>query len=96
MMDRHDDRAAPQRRQRADDERAAVAGAHANALSPAYAQPVELEAQRLDFAPEGLIIQWPGGVNDGGAIRPLAGGTGQRFKNVHARRLSFNRKRGKK
>ena len=44
-MNRHDDRAASQRRQRADDERAAVAGTHADALTRPHAQPVELAAQ---------------------------------------------------
>ena len=82
-MDGHDDRAAAERRQRADDKRASVARPHADALSRAHAQPVELDPQRLDFAPERLVIQRAAGINDGDAVGPLAGGSGQRFKNIH-------------
>ena len=41
-MDGHDDRAAPQRRQGADDERAPIAALHAHALRAAHAQLGEL------------------------------------------------------
>ena len=94
-MNRHDHRAAAERRQRADDKCAAVARPHADALSRFHAEPVELAAQRLDFAPERLVIQRAAGINDGGAFRPLAGGTGECVKNVHARRLNFKLARGK-
>ena len=89
VMNGHDDRAAAQRRQRADDERASVARPHADALSFAHAQPVKLDAQRLDFAPERLVIQRAAGINDGGAVGPLAGGLGKRVKNVHAAKIKF-------
>ena len=82
-MDGHDDRAASQRRQRADDERAPVARPHAHALPFAHAQPVKLGPQRFDFAPEGTVIQRTAGINDGNAVGPLPGGTGKRFKNIH-------------
>ena len=72
-MNRHDDRAAAERRQRADDERAAIARPHADALAGLHAEPVELAAQRLDFAPERLVIQLAAAVNDGRAAWPLTG-----------------------
>ena len=83
VMDGHDHRAAAQRRQRADDEGAPVARPHAHALPCAHAQPVKLDPQRLDFAPERLVIQRAAGINDGDAVGPLPGGLGKRFENVH-------------
>ena len=83
VMDGHDDRAATQRRQRADDKCASVARPHADTLSFAHAQPVELNPQCFDFAPERPVIQRTAGINDGDMVGPLPGGTGKRFKNIH-------------
>src|ERR1035437_4060432 len=89
-MNGHDHRAATERRQRADDERASVARPHADTLSFAHAEPVKLDAQRFDFAPERLVVQRAAGINDGGAIRPLTGGLGKRVENVHFHRAILN------
>ena len=94
-MNRHDHRTAAERRQRADDECASVARPHADALAFAHAETVELDAQRLDLAPKRLVIQRAAGINDGSAGGPLAGGTGEGFKNIHARRLNFRLARSK-
>ena len=82
-MNGHDDRAATHRRQAADDERASVAAAHAHPLSAAHAQPFELGPEGFDFAPERLVIQRAGGINDRRLVGPLARGLGKGFVNVH-------------
>ena len=84
VMDGHDDRAAAQGGQAADDERASVAAAHAHALSAAHAQPFELDPEGFDFAPERLVIQRAGGINDRDLFGPLARGLEKGFVNVHA------------
>ena len=91
VMDGHDHRAASQRRQRADDKSASVARPHAHALSFAHAQPVKLDPQRFDFAPERPVIQRTAGINDGHAVRPLPGGVRKGFKNVHGHLVNLNR-----
>ena len=83
MMNRHDDRAAAECRESADDEGAPVATLHAHALSVAHAQRSQLAAQIFNFAPEGLVIHRAGGINDGGSFGPLAGGLGESLVNVH-------------
>ncbi len=83
-MNGHDDRAAAQGGQAADDERASVATAHAHALAAAHAQPFKLDAEGFNFAPERLVIQRTGGINDRRLAGPLARGLGKGFVNVHA------------
>src|SRR5208282_55179 len=71
------------RRQAADDERASIAAAHTHPLSAAHAQPFELGPEGFDFAPERLVIQRAGGINDRRLVGPLARGLGKGFVNVH-------------
>ena len=66
-----------------DDERAPIARAHAHALARPHVQPRELEPQGLDLAPERLVIQRPGGINDRRPLRPLPGGLSKGIENVH-------------
>src|SRR5450631_444428 len=95
MMNRHDHCAAAERGQRADDERATIARTHADALAIGHSELVELCAQGFHFMPERLVIQCATGVNDGSAFGPLAGRSGEGFKNIHARRLKFKLAWGK-
>ena len=91
VMNRHDHRTAAERRERANDKRASVARSHADALAGLHAKPVELAAQRLDLAPERLVIQRAAGINDGGAVGPIPRGGGKRFKNIHWKNLPQRR-----
>ena len=91
MVNGHDDRAAAQRRQRADDKRASIARPHTDALPFTHTQPVKLDLQSFDFPPERLVIQRPAGINNGSAVRPLTGGVRKRVENVHGHLVNLNR-----
>ena len=88
-MNRHDDRAASQCCQRADHERPPVARPHAHPLPRAHAQPIKLDPQRFNLAPERPVIQCPAGINNRDAVRPIPGGMRKVFENVHCSKNYF-------